>query len=120
MEKEKKKLSKSQKIMIIINSVAVLLIIGIILFFCIYYKDTLKLLASEEGKKEFVEKLENTGFWGVLLLIAIQILQVIVAFIPGEVVELAAGAMFGPIWGTILCLIGLNLATIIIYYLVKL
>ena len=34
---------------------------------------------------------ENQGIWGRLALVGIQILQVVVAVLPGEVVEIAAG-----------------------------
>lgn len=58
--------------------------------------------------------------WGIvgkgLLLIAMT-LQVVVAFIPGEAVELLAGVLYGPIEGTLLCLFGAALGSIIIYLL---
>lgn len=58
--------------------------------------------------------------WGIagkgLLLIAMT-LQVVVAFIPGEAVELLAGVLYGPIEGTLLCLLGAALGSILIYLL---
>lgn len=58
--------------------------------------------------------------WGIvgkgLLLIAMT-LQVVVAFIPGEAVELLAGVLYGPIEGTLLCLFGAALGSILIYLL---
>lgn len=46
------------------------------------------------------------GVWGVLALLGVQVLQVVVAVIPGEPVELAAGAMYGAFGGLALCLLG--------------
>ena len=51
-------------------------------------------------------KVELLGLWGVLLLLGVQILQIVVAIIPGEPVELAAGAMYGAVGGLLLCLAG--------------
>ena len=119
MEKEKKKLTKAKKVLIIINSIALLFIIGLIVFLCIYFKDDIKLLADDEGKEVFMQKIEDAGVFGVLILLITQILQVVVAFIPCEVVEFVAGAMYGAFFGMLICLLGLILATFIIYGLVK-
>lgn len=119
MEKEKKKLTKAKKVLIIINSIALLFIIGLIVFLCIYFKDDIKLLADDEGKEVFMQKIEDAGVFGVLILLITQILQVVVAFIPSEVVEFVAGAMYGAFFGMLICLLGLILATFIIYGLVK-
>lgn len=119
MEKEKKKLTKAKKVLIIINSIDLLFIIGLIVFLCIYFKDDIKLLADDEGKEVFMQKIEDAGVFGVLILLVTQILQVVVAFIPGEVVEFVAGAMYGAFFGMLICLLGLILATFIIYGLVK-
>ncbi len=48
-----------------------------------------------------------------LLMALICTVQVIIAFIPGEVVEIAAGYAFGPIWGTLICLIGITIGSVI-------
>lgn len=46
------------------------------------------------------------GPWGVFALLGVQLLQVVVAVLPGEPVELAAGAMYGAWGGLFLCLLG--------------
>lgn len=58
---------------------------------------------------------ENQGIWGRLALVGIQILQVVVAVLPGEVVEIAAGYTFGAWEGMILCLLGTIVGSAIIY-----
>lgn len=58
--------------------------------------------------------------WGMMgkgLLVLIMGLQVVLAFIPSEVVELLAGVLYGPIEGTVLCLLGAALGSILIYLL---
>ncbi len=60
------------------------------------------------------------GVGSYFIFIGIQILQVIFAFIPGEAVELAAGYVFGALWGTVLCLIGVAIATAFVFGLTRL
>ncbi len=49
---------------------------------------------------------------GACVMILVCALQVIVAFVPGEMVEIAAGYIFGAVWGTVLCLAGILLGSI--------
>lgn len=56
---------------------------------------------------------------GYLIFIGIQFLQVVFAFIPGEVVEVAGGYAFGTWGGLILCLIGVFSATVLIFFSTK-
>lgn len=65
------------------------------------------------------EKVEALGLWGPLLLLGIQILQVVVAIIPGEPVELAAGAMYGALGGLLLCLAGCLMGSAAVFLLVR-
>ncbi len=62
---------------------------------------------------------ESFGGFGVFALLIIQILQIIVALIPGEVIEFAAGALFGGLRGTILCVAGIGAGQYMVFMLVK-
>lgn len=111
---------KKFKTQAIINIVAIILLIALFISLYFIFKDKFDLLNTKEGLENFINDVQNTGFLGGIILVVIQILQVVVAFIPGEFVELASGIMFGPVLGLVLCLIGLNIGTIIIFGLVKL
>lgn len=111
---------KKFKIQAIINIVAIILLTALFISLYFIFKDKFDLLNTKEGLENFINDVQNTGFLGGIILVVIQILQVVVAFIPGEFVELASGIMFGPVLGLVLCLIGLNIGTIIIFGLVKL
>ena len=104
---------------LVLNIIALLIIIATAAVFTVRYWDTFKVLGTDEGLDNFVESIRGTGIFGALLLILIQALQVTVAFIPGEFVELAAGVMFGPWLGLLICLIGLNIGTVVIFGLVR-
>ena len=73
---------------------------------------------SEGGVERLVERVQNAGPAGVLILLGMQFLQIVVAFIPGEVVQLAAGLMYGPVLGSIIILVGCVISSSIIYKLV--
>lgn len=113
-------MNKNKKINIIINIIAVTIIVIILTILFIKYGYLLEKLKTESGREEFIRLIQSTGIFGSLIIILIQTLQVVVAFIPGEFVEIISGAMFGPVLGLILCLIGLNIGTLLIYLLVKL
>lgn len=73
---------------------------------------------SEGGVERLVERVQNAGPAGVLILLGMQFLQIVVAFIPGEVVQLAAGLMYGPWLGALIILVGCVISSTIIYKLV--
>lgn len=75
-------------------------------------------LFSEGGVNRLVEKVQQAGSWGVLCLLGLQLLQVIVAFIPGEVVQVAAGLMYGPALGALIIVVGAALSSAIVYIMV--
>ncbi len=59
-------------------------------------------------------------YWlGSLLMIAVCSLQVIVALVPGEVVEVSAGLLFGWWQGLIICIVGMTLGSIVVILLVR-
>jgi uncharacterized membrane protein YdjX (TVP38/TMEM64 family) len=66
------------------------------------------------------EILGSGSFKSHLWFLGIQFLQTVFALIPGEFVEVAAGYIFGSISGLILCLIGVALATALIFTLTRL
>lgn len=49
---------------------------------------------------------------GAIIMILVTALQVVFAFIPGELVEIAAGYVFGGLWGTVFVLIGAVLGSV--------
>ena len=73
-------------------------------------------LRSTEELRTF---LDSYGWKGYLVLMGLQCLQVVVALIPGEVVELGAGYAYGALEGTFICLIGVAISSSLIFLLVK-
>ncbi|MCL2340023.1 MAG: VTT domain-containing protein [Actinomycetia bacterium] len=61
----------------------------------------------------------DAGFWGILICIGLQLLQVIVAIIPGEVIQAAIGLVYGTVWGGVITLVGVLIASVCVFYLVR-
>ena len=59
------------------------------------------------------------GFGGRLAYMGMVILQVVVALIPGEPFEIAAGYAFGAVEGTILCILASALGSVCVFLLVR-
>ncbi len=56
---------------------------------------------------------------GALIFMGVCAIQVIIALIPGEVVEIAAGVIFGSWMGALICLIGIMTGSVIAILLVR-
>lgn len=76
-------------------------------------------LSEPENQKRFAEFIESIGFWGVFAMLFVQVLQIVVAVIPGEPIELLMGLMFGTWRGLFLTLAGILIGTTIVFFLVK-
>lgn len=94
------------------------LIITLILFLALAWWLT-RFLLRGGSVDSFKELIKSYGSLGWLVAFGIQVLQVIVSPIPGEVVELGMGICFGWFWGAVLCLVGSALGSVIIMLIVK-
>ena len=63
--------------------------------------------------------MRKVGVLGWLAMFGVQMLQVVIAFIPGEPVELIAGALYGAAGGLALCTLGCVTASALIFLLSK-
>lgn len=100
-----------------------IIILVLVIIFCICLTIVLipviNSLRTEEGKKWLEDIMDKLGFFGPIVFVLAEIVQIILAFIPGGPVEIMGGALFGPVKALILCEIGIFLATLIVYNLVK-
>lgn len=98
---------------------ALILIIGTIIFcvgLYILVRPMLSMLNEPEKIKEYVE---SAGVPGIILLSLLNMLQVIVAFIPGGPFSFVAGYMWGPWIGTLFTISSTSFMSVIIFILVR-
>ncbi len=79
-------------------------------------KKLVELLGRPE---EFRAWIDSRGFAGMLLYSALCLIQVVVAFIPGEPLEILGGYSFGAFWGSVLCLAGQMLGSVLVFFAVQ-
>ena len=73
--------------------------------------------ASEPEK--FRAWVDGHGFGGRIAYIGMVIFQVVIALIPGEPFEIAAGYAFGAVEGTLLCILASTLGSVAVFLLVR-
>ena len=85
-----------------------------------YWWDNLKdLIAFISNQDQFGEYLRSFGVLAPLVLFAAQMIQVFIAFIPGHVVSISGGYVFGFAWGLIMNLSFTVFASQMAYYLAR-
>lgn len=113
--KSSESLSKNQKYIFRIIVFAVFLIFcGFVTWFI--GRPMIDFVSEPE---KFITWVQGHGILGEITFIAMMFLQVVVALIPGEPLEIGAGYAFGGVKGTLLCLLATTLGSLLIFLLVK-
>ena len=94
-----------------------LLLAGVLTALTVLALPYVRRLSDPETQRFIQNWIGERGLWGIFILLGLQVLQVIIAFIPGEPMELLAGALCGALGGTVLCLTGTVLASACIFAL---
>lgn len=103
---------RRRKVLALISLGVVLILVGLLTLFMWRW---LKSFSQED----FRAYIRSFGAAGWLILLGLQVIQVFIALIPGELLETAAGYIFGPILGTLLCYAGLAIGTTAVFLLTR-
>jgi len=103
---------RSKKLLSAVSLTVILLLAGLLTWL------VWRWLASF-SQEDFRDYIRSFGVWGCLVMFGLQVLQVFLALIPGELVETAAGYAFGPLWGTALCYGGVAAASALVFALTR-
>jgi len=95
---------------------SLILIIAVFAFITYFFIVEFKQMKDVQSFKTYIS---SFGMWGILVSMGLQVLQVFIAFIPGEVVEIGLGFTYGAFGGTFICFAGIFLASSIVFFLVK-
>ena len=79
----------------------------------------LPLFASYKDTKTLSAYVESFGIWGAFVLLAIQIIQIVIAIIPGELTEFVSGTLYGAIFGSLISVSGVVIGQFLVFILVK-
>ncbi|MBU5354679.1 TVP38/TMEM64 family protein [Paenibacillus silvae] len=89
------------------------LAIGLLIY---YASDIIKIMSSMDNFRAYIH---STGHWGPVMFILFQILQIVVAPIPGEIVQIAGGYIYGSALGSFYTTVGLILGSAIAFYFTR-
>lgn len=79
-----------------------------------------KMLATDAGRADIEALVDENLFLGIVVFLLLQVLQIVVALIPGAVIQILGGVLFGGFWGSVLCIFGTLLGEAAVFYIVKL
>ena len=95
------------------SSIAVVLLLAVcVTLFVSYWLRSF----SQEDFRDYVR---SFGVLAPVVMLGLQILQVFIALIPGEIVESATGFVLGPWLGTAICYLGICIASTLIFTLTR-
>ena len=110
-------LSKRARIGVLVGVVAAVIAIAVAITMAVM--PYVRMLGDPETMAQFEAWVASLGPLGFLLLLFIQVAQIIIAFIPGEFVQVAAGVMYGTWGGLGLCLLGCFIASAGVFVVVR-
>lgn len=87
-----------------------LLVVAIPVLVWVFRQPLGALLESVETLEKYIE---GAGWWAPVALVGLQFLQVVVFIIPGEIVQVAAGYLYGVAGGTALSVLGISLGSVV-------
>jgi uncharacterized membrane protein YdjX (TVP38/TMEM64 family) len=107
--------SDLNKLTLIRNILFAIIVFGVIIFISIKFTPIIvEFMGNTHKFRHFILSYGNLG---VFLFIGFQILHVLIPLIPGEVVQIAGGYVYGTLLGSILLYIGTMIGTIIVFYI---
>lgn len=107
------KQKKGVRIASLIIFIAVMVILTIVCW------PVVDMIRSEEGRQKLELFVADNIFLGVLVFLLLQVLQIVVALIPGAVVQVLGGVLFGGFWGTVLCFLGTLAGEAVVFFVVR-
>ena len=111
--REKKK-TIIQRILII---VAMMAVVGACVYMYLHFgKSVIELIKDTDRFKSWID---GFGIWGIVVFVAIRVVQTVFKFIPTEPIEIGAGLVWGWFGGFLLCLLGNIIGSVIILFMTQ-
>ena len=103
----------------IFKIIIMILVIALLIGITIYLFPVIKNLSTSEGQMEFKNKVNKSGFLGMLTLFGLQVAQIFLFILPGEPLEILAGMCYGGIGGTIFITVSVFIISTVIFFIVR-
>lgn len=101
-----------------VNIASIVVFIAFLVYLAIRYGPVITELA--EDPERLSRELNSLGWKGVLVFLGLQTLQVVLAVIPGGVVQVAGGYIYGTWLGLLYSVTGIFLGSVIVFYAARL
>ena len=98
---------------------AAAIVLLVVLFGAVTYFVGRPMIRNFSDPQAFREWVSSHGFWGKAAFVGMVVLQIVVAFIPGEPLEIGAGYAFGAFEGFLLCMIGIFVGSALVFGFVR-
>ncbi len=105
---------KSKRVLSVCSIIAFIVFCAVVGWFV--GKPMVQLVSEPEKFRAWVD---SNGIMGKIYYVLMVMFQVIIAFVPGEPLEIGAGYAFGAVEGTLLCLVGIILGSLLVFWLVR-
>src|SRR5919109_683674 len=98
-------------------AIGIAAVVGLALLYWVLSKSgLLAIISNRAALRAAIEKL---GLWGPLALVGLEALAIVLSPIPSAPVAIAAGAIYGPVWGAVLIVIGAEAGAIIAFLIAR-
>ena len=102
-----------KKVILTVISVVMIVVLSVLLL------GIFRTISTEAGRIEFRDMIMHLGAKGCFLLLGLNISQIFLFFLPGEMVELLAGMCYGAVGGLLITYAGVFISSAIIFLLVR-
>ncbi len=111
-------MERQKRTALIVKGVLLILFLSVVIYLSFRIGPGITRLVKEPQK--FREYLVAYGSSGAFIFVAFQVAQVIVAVIPGEIVQIAGGYVFGTVLGTLYSVLGIFVGSLIVFFITRL
>lgn len=108
---------EKRKYGMLFNVVLLVVACGIIGFITWRFLPEIILLIKDPN--HFKKYIDSFGALGIFIFISFQIIQVVIAAIPGELIQIAGGYIYGTFLGTVYSILGISVGTVFAFYIAR-
>lgn len=105
---------KDNKPKIIALVVSAIVIVALIVLAAVFWQPLYDLVSDQARVEQLVD---SAGFWGPLVFMLLQIVQVLAAPVPGQITGFVGGYLFGWALGTVYAMVGSIIGVTIVFWL---
>jgi uncharacterized membrane protein YdjX (TVP38/TMEM64 family) len=93
-----------------------LVLMALIAALVLWWRPVYEFVADQEQVRAWVEGL---GAWGPIAIYLLEMIQALLAPIPGQAIEAVSGYLYGPWWGVLFPLLGMITGSLIVFLLAR-